>query len=343
MGSTMQASIKYLTLLVIFFAFISNVLAQAPGRGDPPQRSTTDLGDGLYQVNTGPGVSAVFVFLATDAGILIVDPPNPATAEWLQEQLSSRFPGQDVVYVVESHYHWDHTRGAATFAETATFIGHENMLKNLDASIADAPPPGNTRDGNNDGLLSREEAQTGTLANFDAMDTNGDNYLSQAELTADTVRPDIVFSDRLELNLGGKRVVLLWSQNRHTDDLIDVYFPDHGVLLASDYIWINRMCCNFQFDERPMSVWIESIRDLEALNFDILINSHFASGNKQDLIAFRRWLEDLANQVSTGIADGLSLAEIQASVELDQYSSWAGYDNQLNTIIESAYNSLMLK
>ncbi len=339
----MQASTKYLTLLVLLLAFISNVLAQVSGAGDSPQRSITDLGDGLYQVNTGAGVSPVFVFLVTEEGILIVDPPNPATAEWLQEQLASDFPDQEVVYVVESHYHWDHTRGSTTFVDTATFVGHENMLKNLDASITDAPPPGNTRDTNNDGLLSREEAQTGTLANFDAMDSNGDNYLTQAELTADTVRPNITFSDRLELNLGGKRVILLWSQNRHTNDLIDVYFPDHGVLLASDYIWINRMCCNFQFDERPMSVWIESIRDLEALDFDILINSHFASGDKQDLIAFRRWLEDLANQVSTGIADGLSLEEIQASAELEQYSDWAGYENQLNTIIGSAYNSLMLK
>ncbi|MDC1435794.1 MBL fold metallo-hydrolase [Gammaproteobacteria bacterium] len=334
---------KYLTLLVLFLTLISNVLAQAPDRRAPPQRSITDLGDGLYQVNTGAGVSPVFVFLVTEAGILIVDPPNPATAQWLQEQLSTRFPGQDVVYVVESHYHWDHTRGSTTFADTATFVGHENMLKNLDASIAEAPPPGNTRDSNNDGLLSREEAQTGTLANFDAMDNNGDDYLTQAELTADTARPDIVFSDRLELNFGGKRVVLLWSQNRHTNDLIDVYFPDHGVLLASDYVWINRMCCNFQFDERPMSVWIESIRDLETLDFDILINSHFDSGNKQDLIAFRRWLEDLANAVSTGIAESLSLEAIQASVELEQYTDWAGYENQLNNIIASAYNSLMLR
>jgi glyoxylase-like metal-dependent hydrolase (beta-lactamase superfamily II) len=248
-----------------------------------------------------------------------------------------------VVYVVESHYHWDHTRGSTTFVNTATFIGHENMLKNLGASLAEAPPPGNTRDSNGDGLLSREEAQTGTLANFDAMDSNGDNYLTQAELTADTVRPNIVFSDRLELNLGEKRVILLWSQNRHIDDLIDVYFPDHGVLLASDYVWINRVCCNFQFDERPISVWIESIRDLESLDFDILINSHFASGNKQDLIAFRRWLEDLANEVSRGIADDLSLAEIQSSAALEQYSTWASYDNQLNSVIESAYNSLMLR
>lgn len=325
--------------LILSFIFINNLSAQAPA----PQRSISELGNGLYQVNTGPGVAAVFIFLVTDAGILIVDPPNPATAEWLQSELATRFPDQQVVYVVESHYHWDHARGSASFADTATYIGHENMLQNLDASIADAPPPGDTRDTNNDGLLSREEARTGTLANFDAMDSNGDNFLTQAELTAGIVRPDIVFSDKLELNLGGKRVVLLWAQNRHTSDLIDIYFPDHGVLLASDYVWINRMCCNFQFDQRPLSTWIESIRDLEALDFNVLINSHFASGNKQDLINFRRWLEDLRAEVATGIARGLSLEAIQSSADLAQYSDWTGYENQLNAIIASAYGSLLLE
>ncbi len=185
----MQTGLKFLTLCMFFFATISSVLAQAP----TPQRSISELVDVLYQVNTGTGVSPVFVFLVTDSGILIVDPPNPASADWLQEQLSSRFPDQEVVYVIESHYHWDHTRGASSFTDTATFVGHENLIKNLNASIADAPPPGNTRDTNNDGLLSREEAQTGTLRYFDAMDSNGDNYLTQAELTADTVMPDIVF------------------------------------------------------------------------------------------------------------------------------------------------------
>lgn len=329
--------------LFLSLLFTCHIHAQPPGQGGLPQRTISELGDGLYQVNTGPGVAAVFVFLVTEAGILIVDPPNPATAEWLQEQLVSRFPEQEVVFVVESHYHWDHTRGASAFASTATFIGHENMPENMDASIAEAPPPGNTRDEDGDGLLSRTEAQTGTLANFDAMDSNGDNFLTQSELTMGVVRPDIVFSDRLELNLGGKRVVLLWAQNRHTNDLIDVYFPDHGVLLANDYVWINRVCCNFSFDERPLTTWIESIRSLEALDFNILINSHFASGTKQDLIAFRCWLEDLAFVVSAGISEGKTLEEIQATNELQQYSNWAAYENQLDSIIASAYNSLMLE
>ncbi|MFL2840559.1 MAG: MBL fold metallo-hydrolase [Pseudohongiellaceae bacterium] len=328
-------------LLLFSLAISITAFAQPPGGGGPPQRTITEIGDGLYRVNTGPGVSGVFVFLVTDEGILIVDPSNPDVSEWLIGELNSRFPGQEVKYVVESHYHWDHARGSISFEDTALYIGHENLLTNLDANIAEAPPPGNTRDDNGDGLLARSEAQTGTLGNFDSMDLNSDNFLTQTELTTGVVRPDIVFSDRLELEFGGKRVVLLWSQNRHTSDLIDVYFPDHNTLYATDYVWINRMCCNFEFDGRPLSTWIESIRYLEALDFDILINSHFATGTKSDLIGFRRQLEDFGYAVSEGIANGNSLEEIQASLTLEEYSHLEGYDRQLAAIIASVYGSLI--
>lgn len=311
--------------------------AQPPGE---PTLGITEIRDGLYQVTTGPRVSPVLVFLVTDDGILIVDPPNPTVGALLREELDRRFPNLPVRFVVESHFHWDHAGGTRQFADTAQFIAHENMAKNLAGTLSEAPPPGYTRDHDGDNRLSREEALTGTRANFDRFDTNQDDYLTPAELNADIQPPEILFSDSMQIRLGDKRVQLLWAQNRHTDDLIDVYFPDQRTLFAGDYIWINRLCCNFAYDERPMSVWIESIRALEALDFDILINSHFESGTKEDLIAYRVWLETLEAAVSDAIERGLSLEQMQASLTLDDYSDWAGYPDQLPAMIESAYLSL---
>ncbi len=288
--------------------------AQPPG---PPEIGIEEIRDGLYKVTTGPRVSPLFVFLVTDEGIVVVDPPNPAATSIVRDQLESRFPGVPVRYVIESHYHWDHVGGSRLFAETADFIAHENMAINLAGTLSESPPPGNTRDLDGDNRLSREEALTGTRANFDRFDTDRDDFLTPAELTAEIQPPTILFSDSLEIELGGKRVRALWSNNRHTDDLIDVYFPDHRVLFAGDYIWINRLCCGFGFDERPMSVWIESIRDLERLDFDILINSHFESGTKADLVAFRVWLETLEASVSDAISQGLTLEAMQAQLEFD--------------------------
>ena len=207
-------------------------VASIPGNHSEaqPALEISEIRDGLYKVVTGPRVSPVLVFLVTDDGIIVVDPPNPATAALLADELVMRFPGLPVRYVIESHYHWDHVGGTRLFAETAEFVAHENMAKNLAGSLTAAPPPGNTRDRDGDNRLSRDEALTGTRANFERFDTNGDDFLTPAELRADIQPPTILFSEDLEIELGGKRVRLIWAGNRHTDDLIDVYFPDHRVL-----------------------------------------------------------------------------------------------------------------
>jgi glyoxylase-like metal-dependent hydrolase (beta-lactamase superfamily II) len=280
------------------------------------------------------------VFLVTQDGIILTDTLNPEFAAWLKGELATRFPGKPVRFVLESHYHWDHSRGGGMFADTAKFIGHENMPKNLDLPLNQARPPGDSDDVNGDGKMTREEAQTGTRGNFDRFDGNGDGFLTREEINADVRRPDMTFSDRYTLTSGGKRVELIWAKNRHTSDLFDIYFPDERVLFAGDYIWINRLCCNFAFDRRPITTWIASIKALESLDFDLLVNSHYSAGTKADLVTFREMLEDLSSQVQAGIKAGKSVEELQKTVKLDKYSTFVGYPDQIPAIVQSAYTSL---
>ncbi len=312
------------------------------GRGNQPPfvRTVEQVRGDLYKVVSGPGVGAVTVFLVTQDGIILADTLNPEFAAWLKGELATRFPGKPVRFVLESHYHWDHSRGGGMFADTAKFIGHENMPKNLDLPLNQARPPGDTDDVNGDGKMTREEAQTGTRGNFDRFDGNGDGFLTREEINADVRRPDITFADHYSLASGGKRVELVYAKNRHTSDLFDVYFPDERVLFAGDYIWIDRLCCNFSFDRRPITTWITSIKALEQLDFDIVVNSHYAAGTKADLIRFREMLEDLASQVQAGIKAGKSVEELQKTVKLDKYSTFVGYPDQVPAIVQSAYTSL---
>ena len=326
-------------LLVALISVAWPAVAQQPPQG-PPVRTITQVRGDLYKVQSGAGVAAVTVFLVTTDGIVLADPLNPEFAAWLKGELATRFPGRPVRYVLESHYHWDHARGGGMFADTAKFVAHEEMMRNLAKPIREARPPGDTDDTDGDNRLTREEAQTGTRAQFDRMNGNGDGFLTQEEMAADIRRPDITFGDRHTLTLGGKEVVLIHAKNRHTSDTYDVYFPAERVLFANDYVWINRMCCNFAFDRRPISTWIASIRALEALDFDILISSHWESGSKADLVEFREYLEDLQAAVAAGIKEGRSLEELQKTIRLDKYRDWAGYEMQLPAIIQSAYLSL---
>jgi len=338
-------------LLVLAGAIVSlsiaPVIAQQPQGGapqggapqGPPVRTISQVTPNLYKVNSGPGVAAVTVFLVTSDGIVLTDPLNPEFAAWLKGELATRFPGKPVKWVIESHYHWDHARGGAMFSDSATFVAHENMRKNLTLPISQAPPPGDTTDTDGDNRLDRMEAQTGTRANFNRMDTDHDGFLTHDELIADVRWPDVVFKDQYAITLGGKHVQLVWAKNRHTSDMLDVFFPEERVLFAGDYLWFNRVCCNFSFDRRSIGTWIRSIKALEPLDFDILINSHYESGKKADMVAFRQYLEDLEAAVSAGIKAGKSVEELQKTITLEKYKNWAGYD-QLPQIIQSAYTSL---
>ena len=233
------------------------------------------------------------------------------------------------------------------FADTAKFVAHQNMPRILALPILEARPPGDTDDLDGDNRLSREEAQTGTRANFDRFDGNGDGFLTQEEIGADIRRPDITFSgDRYSMTLGGKRVDLIYASNQHSDDMIDMYFPDERVLFTGDYVWTNRLCCNFAFDRRPMTTWIESIRALEQLDFDIMVGSHWEQATKADVVMYRQYLEDLMAAVAAGIKAGRSAEELQRTIRLDKYQHFAGYTQEvfatpgLAQAVRSAYMSL---
>lgn len=72
------------------------------------------------------------VFLVTSEGIILADPIGTDFATWLKAELDERF-GLPVRYVLYSHYHQDHASGGAVFEDDAQFIGHENMIPNLEA------------------------------------------------------------------------------------------------------------------------------------------------------------------------------------------------------------------
>ncbi len=92
-------------------------------QGDTTREITNIAGD-LYRFQHNFHYS---VFLVTLNGIIATDPITPDAARWLKSELASRFK-QPVKYVIYSHHHADHVSGGDVFADTAIFVGHENMV-----------------------------------------------------------------------------------------------------------------------------------------------------------------------------------------------------------------------
>ena len=134
-------------LVATLLAMLTVVQAQPRG----PAREIIPLTGDLYRARNGNWYT---IFLVTPGGIILGDPINPAFATWLKGELDSRFK-VPVRYVVYSHSHFDHAAGGAVFADTARFVGHEHMLRNVDGRYPHMP--GDMIDRNANGAIDPDE------------------------------------------------------------------------------------------------------------------------------------------------------------------------------------------
>ncbi|MBV9745769.1 MAG: MBL fold metallo-hydrolase [Acidobacteriia bacterium] len=233
------------------------------------------------------------VFMVTPEGIILVEPIGTEFATWLKGEMTNRFH-VPVKYVIYSHSHWDHASGGAVYADTARFIGQENILKNLANIPPNARPPVNMQ------------------------------------------KPDLTYTERLNINLGGKRVEVISMPTAHADDNSLVRFVDGtNVLFASDWITVHRLPFGpISPDEIP------SVKAVEAINFEYFVCSHGKLGKKEDVTLNRRYREELRDAVAKAIAGAQTLEQAQASVLMENYKEWEFYQQQRPQNVAGTYRGL---
>jgi glyoxylase-like metal-dependent hydrolase (beta-lactamase superfamily II) len=338
---------------VVSLTVLAQPRAAAP-RG--PLREITPVTGDLYRARSGNWYT---VFLVTPAGIVLADPLNVGFADWLKSELDTRFPGKAVRYVIYSHSHFDHAEGGGAFAATATFVGHENMLRNMDGRYPQMP--GDMVDRNDNGVIDREEIDIPTSTRpgvcgmypgfFDSIDRNHDGKTTPQELQAFIVKPTIVYSERMELSLGGKRIELVHPGLNHSDDATVIVFPSERAAFATEFI-ADALVTNDShslpsacgpFDGNPLTEWIKSYRTVEALDFDVLLTGHGAPLlDKTAARETREYFEYLRDEVSAGMAAGRSLQDLKQNLALERYKDWANYERLRSYNVEAAYLNLKL-
>lgn len=167
---------------------------------------------------------------------------------------------------------------------------------------------------------------------------------AKADIVAEgrpTAVPDITFSDELTLELGGKTVELTYVGKSHSDNMIVMNFLEQRVLFAVDFIPIKTVAWK-NLTDAYIPEWIEAVKKVEAMDFDILLPGHGAPGSKDDAVAFRQYMEQLYAAVLKAAREGQSLEQMQESIRLDEYKDWGDYDNHLALNIEGMYNQIKL-
>ncbi|MDH4126238.1 MAG: MBL fold metallo-hydrolase [Gammaproteobacteria bacterium] len=309
---------------------------------EAPTREIVNVSGNLYRASNNTHHA---VFLVTDAGIILADPINADFSRWLRGQLEQRF-GQPVKYVVYSHHHWDHASGGAVFDDTAIFVGHENMLRNLAMPPADTalPEAAKAMDANDNGALEQGETSGNYQANFALFDADANGVISGAEASRGPVSavraPDVVYSDHMSINLGGEQVELLYAGvMTHGDDMSIIRFPSERTIFVVDWISIGRLPFR-TLGTGMLNAWLNSIRMAEALDYDTVVGGHGQIGGKDGVTAVRLYLEELRDQVAAGMAAGRSLAELQESIRMERYRDWMNYEEWRPLNIEGMYTIL---
>ncbi|TWS96353.1 MBL fold metallo-hydrolase [Reyranella sp. CPCC 100927] len=151
-----------------------------------------------------------------------------------------------------------------------------------------------------------------------------------------TAVPHVTFSDRMELELGGTVVELIYVGRNHSNNSLVVRFPKEKLIFAVDFIPVGAVAFR-DFPDAYLTDWIESLRRVEAMEFDTLAPGHGPLGNKQSVVNYRTYMEDLYTQVLAAVRAGKSVEEIKAAVNLSKYESWAGYKDMAALNIVGMY------
>lgn len=136
-----------------------------------------------------------------------------------------------------------------------------------------------------------------------------------------TAVPQVTFSDRLTLALGGTTLELDYVGKNHSDNSIVMRFPRERILFAVDFIPVNAYSFR-DFPDAYMPDWIESLKRVEAMDFDILAPGHGPLGNKANVTMFREYLQDLRVEVIRYAREGKSVDEMKALITLPKYAAW---------------------
>jgi glyoxylase-like metal-dependent hydrolase (beta-lactamase superfamily II) len=109
------------------------VAAPAAAQQQEPEVTPTDLGDGLYMLSTG--MAGNLALLNGEDGVVMVDDQLPNTGPLIEGAVVEITGTAAPRFIVNTHWHGDHTGGNAHFAEQgSTIAAHHNIRARLDAA-----------------------------------------------------------------------------------------------------------------------------------------------------------------------------------------------------------------
>lgn len=277
----------------------------------------------FYATATGAMVTGSNnVAIAGDRDVLVVDTgTSPAAARAFIEDLKL-VTAKPIRYVVNTHFHYDHTDGNQVYAGKADIIAHEyvkHAIRDLDVLHRE---PYQTSQLTNvpariDTLKKRiadekDAQQRTTLERQLAVAQQGWNELQEIRPTP----PNVTYAKKKVVNLGGREVQLLFLGRGHTDGDTVVYLPREKIVATGDLMESQiAYMGDARFDE-----WVATLETLKKMDWEIDLPGHGVPfRDKAKITAFQGYLTDLVAQGKALKAQGRTAEQTALDVDLTKY------------------------
>jgi len=331
----MKATVRMLAIiLVIGFAGVFGFQTQAGKQGGGSPRSSGPVVSGkvynfekitegvYYTTSTSPmATGGNHTIIVGDHDVFLVDAgATPAAGRALLEDMKL-VTDKPVRWVVNTHFHWDHTNGNSIFGPEVEIIGHEyvrHVIADLDiihhepfkTALANMP-------GQVDGLKKqlgdeKDPAKRATLEKQLAAKQADWEEFKALKPTP----PNVTYSPKMTLYQGQREIQLLFLGRGHTQGSTVVDLPKERIVCTGDEMETQPAYMgDALFDE-----WLTTLDALKKMDFDTALPGHGVPFHDKSLItAYQGYLRDFMSQVTELRKQGLSPEDAAPKVDMTSH------------------------
>lgn len=295
--------------------------ARPPGTNyKGPAFTFNTISEGVYHaVGTG---SLVVMSNATiiegDRDVLVVDSHvSPGGAWALREELKAITP-KPIRWVVNSHYHFDHSHGNQIYGPEVEIIGHEFARQQILAGKSiDSPAlqffvggvPAAIKGLEGRLAAAKDDKERATIQEQLAIQRNHLEGTNAVKPTA----PTMTLDHTMTLHRGSREIRLLFLGRGHTAGDVVVHLPKERIVATGDLLVEGTSYMGDAF----FTEWIQTIEALKQLDFDTVLPGHGrAFTGKAKLDHWQAYLRDFWAQAQKFHKAGVPWQEAAKQVDL---------------------------
>jgi len=241
-------------------------------------------------------------------GIVIVDDQYAPLADKIEAALKG-VTDKKIRFIINTHYHGDHTGGNAIFQKEAPVIAHDNVRKRLEEGL--------------------------TAGNLGSLKFEAKPQPKEA-------LPILTFDHDMTVHLNGEDIRALHFPSGHTDGDSIIFFTKSNVVhMGDDFVRYG-----FPFIDLGSGGSVEGMiaameEVLPKLPSDVkVIPGHGAVSNLDDVRDYVKMLKDTRAAVEKGVKSGKTLDQLKQEKVLEPWKKWSGEFITSDTFAETLYNDL---